>query len=351
MTQLSTPNDFTASPASSSQNNLTWTDVANETNYIIYWNTVSDFGTASVLASPAANSTSYNHTGLTASTTYYYWLIAVGDGVIYSNSNSTLDDATTDISYDSDALAYINAVESAGRTLTSTEKGHINTLISGWKSDGVFSLIVDGIIPIWGTSSPSVVAVKQTHTFAAVASPTFSSSGVDFNGSSQYITTTIVPGTHLNANDAAMFYYSQENVNETTVDMGSVTTSNRFELHSRSGGNLIGRVWNSANGQTSQANSSSQGLLGVVRASTSDLRVFRNGTQVGSTVTTSTTLGSRPTHAIYIGARNTDGTASLFSTKKCSAAFVLNGMTTTQVSDFTTRLETFMDAMGIGIIP
>lgn len=95
LSQLSTPGSFTASTISSSEIDLSWTDVANEVSYKIYFNGINDFSSASVLTTLAAGTTSYHHTGLSASSTFYYWIVAVGDNVTYSDSNSATTTATT----------------------------------------------------------------------------------------------------------------------------------------------------------------------------------------------------------------------------------------------------------------
>jgi hypothetical protein len=87
---LAAPTNLTATPASSSQINLSWTDNSNnETGFVInrtldpsaLWNYVTTVG---------ANVTSYSNTGLRASTTYYYRVQATngGGGSAWSNTAS-----------------------------------------------------------------------------------------------------------------------------------------------------------------------------------------------------------------------------------------------------------------------
>lgn len=68
-TTLSTPSPLTLSVISSSQINASWPNVSNEINYELQRST--DNSTWTTINSPAADITSYNNTGLTASTTYY----------------------------------------------------------------------------------------------------------------------------------------------------------------------------------------------------------------------------------------------------------------------------------------
>lgn len=93
-TQLDTPGSFSATASGQTAIDLAWSDVANESSYLLE---VSDNGTSgwATLTSPAANATSYSHTGLTASTTKYYRLSAIGDGTTYSNSGYATANATT----------------------------------------------------------------------------------------------------------------------------------------------------------------------------------------------------------------------------------------------------------------
>lgn len=66
-----TPSNFQASAISASQINLSWTDTANESNYIVE-RASSSGGAYVVIATLPANTTSYANTGLSASTTYFY---------------------------------------------------------------------------------------------------------------------------------------------------------------------------------------------------------------------------------------------------------------------------------------
>lgn len=253
------------------------------------------------------------------------------------------------IAIDADATTYINAVEAAGRTLTDAEKGYINTYIVGLKSAGIWDKIYDRGLPIWGTAAPSLLTLKGIATLTAINSPTFSSTGVDFNGTNQYITTNIIPSTALSLTSTHISYYSQEDVLNTNTDMGCVSSTNRLEIylrHNTTG--LTARIWATGSGQiTTTAPGTSMGYFMATRVSGSDLRLIFNGSQTGSTVTS--TAGARPTNAIYIGCRNLDGSPSLYSNHNCSMWSVGSGLTLTEAANDNTLTEAFMDSMGIGV--
>jgi Purple acid Phosphatase, N-terminal domain/Fibronectin type III domain len=81
------PSGLTAAAVSPSQINLSWTDnSANEDNFVLLRSTISG-GPYTTVATLSVNLTSYNDTGLTASTTYYYVVRAQNSGGSSPNSN------------------------------------------------------------------------------------------------------------------------------------------------------------------------------------------------------------------------------------------------------------------------
>lgn len=71
-----------------------WTTIADADSYEFYIGTTPDFGAATLAYS--GTGTSYNATGLSADTTYYGWVRAIGDGVAFLDSPFDTDSATTD---------------------------------------------------------------------------------------------------------------------------------------------------------------------------------------------------------------------------------------------------------------
>jgi hypothetical protein len=93
--QLSTPSSFTAVADGQTEIDLTWSDVANEVNYLIEWSADGSTGWT-LLTNPAADAVSYSDTGLTANTTRYYRIKAIGNGTTYLDSAYASASATTE---------------------------------------------------------------------------------------------------------------------------------------------------------------------------------------------------------------------------------------------------------------
>lgn len=100
---LTTPT-LTATANGSTQIDLSWTNVSNEDEYELDYSDTSGSGPWSALPDQPANDTSYSHTGLDASTQYWYRVRAIGSGR-YSNSGYGTDDATTDAPADVSGFA------------------------------------------------------------------------------------------------------------------------------------------------------------------------------------------------------------------------------------------------------
>ena len=87
------PSGLTATAASSSQINLSWTNNSNnETGFKIDQATSSDFTQGLTTVTVGANTTTYNATGLAAGTTYYYRVRATnanGDSANTSTASAT----------------------------------------------------------------------------------------------------------------------------------------------------------------------------------------------------------------------------------------------------------------------
>jgi hypothetical protein len=82
------PTNLVATPASSSQIDLTWNDNSNnETGFVIEYAPISNFATGLTTINIGSNMTSYSVTGLSSGTTYWFRVRATNAGLDSSDSN------------------------------------------------------------------------------------------------------------------------------------------------------------------------------------------------------------------------------------------------------------------------
>ncbi|HPQ85969.1 MAG TPA: Calx-beta domain-containing protein, partial [Actinomycetota bacterium] len=74
---------------SATQVDVSWTDVGNETGYVIWRHTSDVFGSATAIYTNAANDTTYSDTAVSALDVYYYWVTATN--AVGSSSASASD--------------------------------------------------------------------------------------------------------------------------------------------------------------------------------------------------------------------------------------------------------------------
>ena len=119
------PSNLTATAASSAQINLAWTDNAsNETGFAIDRATNSTFGSGLVTSTVGAGVTSFQATGLAASTTYYFRVRATNSAGGSANSNTA--SATTQASGSTATTIQAEAGAVGGGTVIETTNGGFN---------------------------------------------------------------------------------------------------------------------------------------------------------------------------------------------------------------------------------
>lgn len=350
LTALGVPNNFTATMVDHESIDLDWEDVENEIGYLIYRNTTSDFGTATLIHTAAANATSYTDTGLDAETQYFYWIIAQGDGENYSNSYSTMADATTDEdpSFDADSEAYLDRVAAHGVTITSTDRERFSTLFETLKADGTYTIPLDMYFFGWSNADANAEPLKAVNPdITWVNSSTHASTGVTGNGTNSYGNTSVAANV-LTLNNTHLCVYTRTSPTQSVAEIGargSAATS-RFEIQTRTSGNTLSYMNSNTAGVSVSTATNGIGMFVSTRTSSTDFRVFRNGTQVGSTATT-TNDGTMPTGNIYILATNSNGSASLHSGREVIMASFGSSFTPTQAANYTTAWNALITAYGL----
>lgn len=179
LTPLATPGSFAAVPGAGdpeTEVDLSWADVANETNYEIQYSSTGGGGPWIALTEPAAGATSYTHTGLTPASTYHYRIRAIGDLVAFSNSAFAVAATTTEEVGDVTAPTF---VFSPANTETDVPMNGVATITASEPlrdSDGVTEItnanITDYLVVketnIAGANIPYTATIDDTKTIITI---------------------------------------------------------------------------------------------------------------------------------------------------------------------------------------
>ena len=209
-----------------STSTITWTTDESANSEVVYGTTTS-YGSASSSAS-LATSHSIGLTGLTSGTTYHFAVVST-DGS--SNTSTSTDQTFTTSytsSYDAATTAWVSAVTTAGGTVSATQEGRVNNLITGLKTDGIWSSL-DRLWLYAGESSAQQAAIdiRSLATSTVHGTLTLSAGGYTGDGTSGYIDTGFNPttaGGNFSASAGSIGVYDRSNF-----------TSNAY------GGNLMGQ--------------------------------------------------------------------------------------------------------------
>lgn len=244
--------------------------------------------------------------------------------------------------YDTDAQAFFTA---SGITDT-TQKNAVNTLVLAMKSASIWTKMKAVYPMVGGTSGTHAVNLKTPGTFnlTFVGSPTHSANGVDWNGTTQYAQTGLVPNTTLTKDAKAMGYYSRENTSAgvgNPCEMGCVGTSgSSFDgLFARVSGNLFGGYLSDLTGVT-LANSDSSGFFIISRSNSTQVNFYRNGAALGTNPKTLNSVATQNTQEIELGRGN-----GQYSDRQSAFAFISDDLSSTNQSDFYTAVQAFQTSL------
>lgn len=259
--------------------------------------------------------------------------------------------------YDADAQAYFNA----NTTITSTaDKNAINTFYLGLKSDGIYTKIVAMYLPIWGSpASCKWNLVNPLDTDAAyrltfsVGGITYTSGGLQGNGTTGYADTKLTPSVHMptSLNNMHISVYSRTNVGDANIDIGSYFLSGVSQyliFYLRVPSNLFyGLVNVNQNniGTANVSNTDSRGFFIGNRTASNVLNGFRNGTKILNSTTPSGVIQNVKT--FLLAANNAGASALNYSTRQNCFFSIGYGLTDTEATNFTNRVNTLMTYFGI----
>jgi hypothetical protein len=167
--------------------------------------------------------------------------------------------------------------------------------------------------------------------------------GLTGNGTN-YPDTSYNPSTqaiYLSKDSATLGVYIRSDSNTDVYQVGAVAGSDQLSFEARDTGNFYTRI-NSATA-LSAASSSAVGFWLSTRTGSTAVACYKNGSSAGSSSAASTTV---PNATVTLFARS----GGLPCSNQISIILVMNGITGTDATNLTNIFETYMDAIGKGVI-
>ena len=237
---------------------------------------------------------------------------------------------------DPDAAAFFARVTTAGGTLSATEQTAINTLVVQMKADGIWTKM-KAIYPMVGASAAACAQNLKSSSFTGSFSSgwTFASTGVSGNGTSAYFETGILPSTDLSQNNISGGYYIGNDYDSESKDTLCTGGGNSFIGIYNSGGNemAVNDSFGSKDTPTKK-----RGLFIFSRITSTQSKEYCNNLQIFTKNVTSNTPNS---YSVKIGCLYNSGILSRYSTNSIRFAYLGDGLTDTEASDFYTAVQAF----------
>ena len=253
-------------------------------------------------------------------------------------------------STDRDALAFLEAAQIYN---TNQQRAIVN-LVRSLKRVGLWSKM-KAIYPfVGGTASAHKWNLKDPRDADAAFRLTFSggwthsANGADPNGTSAYADTYLANNV-MGQNSLHFTYYSRESTKGLFVDIGARNNlaspfPASFMFLQFTDDKLYGNVNQNNNASTfSAAVTDSQGLFIAIRNNSTSTKYIRNTTTVGIETVNSVAPSDRN---FYLGALNTDNSATLYANRQCAFATIGDGLTDTDATNLYNIVDLYQKRLG-----
>jgi hypothetical protein len=252
------------------------------------------------------------------------------------------------VQVDADWLAYYNRVIAAGGSLATTEQTATQKLVKDFKDYGIWTKI-KAAYPMVGASAAACAQNLKSSSFTSTFSSgwTFSSTGVQGNGSSAFMNTNLNTLTQLTQTNTHLSVYVRNNVNAgSPYDFGNASnsgmTTNPTYLITRYSSNLAYIGIADISYSSSVSSTDSRGFwLGGTNGSLAQV-LYRNAS---SFLTGTATAGTFANNNLYLGGANAGGNGAFFTNKEYAFASIGDGLTDTEAANFYTAVQAFQTTL------
>lgn len=259
-------------------------------------------------------------------------------------------------SYDAATTAWANAVVTAGGTVSTTQKGYVDTLITGLKADSLFTIIDRLWLLAAENTQQANIDIVSLATWTAHGTMTRVSNGYTNGGAAtDYLDTGFNPSTatspHFVQNSASIFAYVQTS---STVGYDGVAIGNGSDSSGGSrifprytDGNYYGAINSAANTPSeSGANANSMGFYVETRTGSAATATYKNGSGILSGTTASTAPNSANFY-MFVDDRIGGPTDTASQTLSCVG--ICAGLNATQAGNLSSRVNAYHTSLGINV--
>lgn len=246
------------------------------------------------------------------------------------------------VAFDADAEAFFTAAS----ITDTTQKSAVNQLVLDLKSYNIWTKM-KALYPIVGGSASShAVNLKTPGTYNLTFSTGWTHASTGMTPSSAYANTNLIPNSNLTSNNTHISFYSRTNSDGLYFDMGiGNTSSGYFDIAIRYLNNLYANQYNSTTGRITASNTNSQGFYITSRTANNVYKVFKTGSQLGSTNTNTSSDFSTLTQSMFIGALQESSVAAYNSNRQCAFASIGDGLTDAEASNFYTAVQAYQTTL------
>lgn len=256
-------------------------------------------------------------------------------------------------SIDTDAAAWAAAVTTNGGTYSASTLAAVSTFCKAAKASGYWSKLNRINLFCGDQLAACLVPLKvgggsATETNVNFVAGDYSeATGLTGNGSTKCLRTGLVPSASLTLNDTHLAVYNRSS-GTAGFSIGALdSTSQTTVLYAPFEGGTTGLSdqYNQTVGAGRVASTLTAPFGFVVgsRTAAAAHAIYRNGSLLNSNTGSG---GSLSTFEIYVGATNQAGTATTLSTGAMAGYSIGSGLTSTDVSNYNTDMQSFQQALG-----
>ena len=262
---------------------------------------------------------------------------------------------TTAPQFDTDATTYMNALTSAGATLSGTQQNAIDTLVRALKTASIWNSLVAVYPFVGGTAATHAINAKTPGTYNITwnGTVTHSANGILGNQSNGYgdlgLTPSTVFGSGNNLTSLGIYSRTQDHAGTIQVDLGCLNSYSQALALAEEIDNASGKLYFTYDNGFFTSDGgirNTQGFLVGTKPNSGHTYLYKNGTLLTDYTTAEQT--SPPTVPMYILAWNAQDSThapQYYTKRQLAFAFVGNALPTSSMSAFYSAVQAFQTSL------